>query len=259
MDARQVIIDATAALLAASSTGDVSTRAVCEAAGVRQPVLYRWFGDKDGLLAATVDHVWDRYLGTKRSARKSGDPLEDLRAGWDGHTAFALAHPNAYKLMFAPALRSTPGAAQESMRLLREDLERLAVQGRLRVPADVAARMVMAANSGVALALITRPELYPADGLSALVRDAIHRAVLVDPAADTAARDAPAAAACTLLASLDGLTPEPFSPAESALLGQWLERIPASGPLGPGPAARSGGGRAGIGPRSLTPPKDRSS
>jgi AcrR family transcriptional regulator len=241
MDTRQAIIEAAAALLEDSSTGDVSTRAVCEAAGVRQPVLYRRFGDKDGLLAATVDHVWNQYLGTKRAAQRSDDPLENLRAGWDRHTAFALAHSNAYKLMFAPALRSAPGAAQEAMRILREDLERLAVQGRLRVPADVAARMVMSANSGVALALITRPALYPDAGLSELVRDAIHRAVLVDPGADASAHDARTAAAVTLLASLDGLTPEPFSPAEAALLEQWLERIPASGPADSGPPGRPGG------------------
>jgi len=220
MDTRSAIIEATATLLAQSPSGDVSTRAVCEAAGVQQPVLYRLFGDKDGLLAATVDHVWDQYLGAKRAAEKSDDPLEDLRAGWDSHTAFALAHPNAYKLMFAPALRSAPEAAEEAMRILREVLERLAAQGRLRVAPDSAARMVMSANTGVALALITRPALYPDTGLSTLVRDAIHRAVLLDPVADTTVHDIRAAAATTLLASLGDLTPEPFTPAESALLGQ---------------------------------------
>ncbi|GCB43008.1 tetR family transcriptional regulator [Streptomyces sp. NL15-2K] len=207
----------------------MSTRAVCEAAGVQQPVLYRLFGDKDGLLAATVDHVWDQYLAGKRAAEKSEDPLQDLRAGWDSHTAFALAHPNAYKLMFAPALRSVPEAAEEALRILREVLERLAAQGRLRVTPEVAANMVMTANTGVALALVTRPTLYPDPGLSVLVRDAIHQAILLEPRAGTTAGDVRAAAAATLLSSLDELTPQPFTSAESALLGQWLAQIPASG------------------------------
>lgn len=231
MNTRSLIIEAAAELIAQSPSGDVSTRAVCEAAGVQQPVLYRLFGDKDGLLAATVDHVWDQYLETKRAAEKSADPLRDLRAGWDSHTAFALAHPNAYKLMFAPALRSVPEAAEEAMRILRGDLERLAAQGRLRVAPEIAARMVMSANTGVSLALITRPSQYPDAGLSRLVRDAIHQAILLDPATgmtDTTAADARAAAATTLLSSLDDLTPEPFTPAESALLGQWLTQIPTS-------------------------------
>ncbi|MGW6456960.1 TetR/AcrR family transcriptional regulator [Streptomyces sp. NPDC055078] len=225
MDARSAIIEAAAALLAQSPSGEVSTRAVCEAAGVQQPVLYRFFDGKDGLLAATVDHVWDQYLETKRTAEKSEDPLRDLRAGWDSHTAFALTHPNAYRLMFSPTLRSEPEAAEEAMRILRGVLERLAVLGRLRVPPDVAARMVMSANTGVALALITRPAQYPDTSLSILVRDAIHRAILLDPATDTSADDVRRAAATTLLSSLDGLTPEPFTAAESGLLGQWLTRL----------------------------------
>ncbi|MFF3934963.1 TetR/AcrR family transcriptional regulator [Streptomyces phaeofaciens] len=232
MDTRSVIIDAAADLLAHSSSGDVSTRAVCEAAGVQQPVLYRLFGDKDGLLTATVDHVWDQYLGSKRAAEKSADPLQDLRAGWDSHTAFALAHPNAYKLMFSSVLRSEPEAAEEAMRLLREVLERLAAQGRLRFTPDVAARMVMTANTGVALALITRPALYPDPHLSVMVRDAIHRDILLDTPADTSADDIRQAAATTLVSSLGALTPQPFTPAESALLRQWLTHIAESGQTG---------------------------
>ncbi|MFI1166934.1 TetR/AcrR family transcriptional regulator [Streptomyces sp. NPDC020801] len=232
MDTRSSIIEATAALLAQSPSGDVSTRAVCEAAGVQQPVLYRIFGDKDGLLSATVDYVWDQYLGSKRAAEKSEDPLQDLRAGWDSHTAFALANPNAYKLMFSPVLRSVPEAAEEALRILREVLERLAAQGRLRVTPEVAAHMVMTSNTGVALALITRPTLYPDVSVSVAVRDAIHRAILFDPVSDTAEHDVRKAAATTLLSSLDELTPQPFTPAESALLRQWLSQITESGPIG---------------------------
>ncbi|WP_328931344.1 MULTISPECIES: TetR/AcrR family transcriptional regulator [unclassified Streptomyces] len=228
MNTRSLIIEAAAELIAQSPSGDVSTRAVCEAAGVQQPVLYRLFGDKDGLLAATVDHVWDQYLETKRAAEKSADPLQDLLAGWDSHVAFALAHPNAYKLMFAPALRSMPEAAQEALRILRAVLERLAAQGRMRIAPEIAARMIMTATTGVALGLIMRPALYPDTGLSTQVRDAMVQAILLDPAADAAPGDARAAAATTLLSSLDDLTPQPFTSAESALLGQWLTQIPTS-------------------------------
>ncbi|XKK61419.1 TetR/AcrR family transcriptional regulator [Streptomyces sp. ARC32] len=229
VDTRSSVIEAAAELLARSPSGDVSTRAVSEAAGVQQPVLYRLFGDKNGLLKATVDYVWDQYLGSKRAVEESDDPLQDLRSGWDSHTAFALAHPNAYKLMFSSAPGSEPEAAEEAMSLLRAVLGRLAKQGRLRVALDVAARMVMTANTGVALALITRPTLYPDADLSVAVRDAIHRAILLDPAADTAAHDARRAAATTLLSSVDDLTPQPFTSAEAALLGQWLGQIAGTG------------------------------
>lgn len=225
MNARSRILEAAADLLASSDTGDIATRAVCEAAGVQQPVLYRIFGDKDGLLAAATDYVWEQYLGMKRAAPISADPLDDLRSGWDTHTEFALHHQNAYKLLFSPALRSKPEAAEESMRLLREVLDRLARQGRLRVPVEDAARMIMAANSGVALALILRPEMYPDRGLSTSVRDAVHAAVLTHTAAPDAAGQALTSAITTVQAALPELTPDPLHPAEAALLGVWLDRL----------------------------------
>ena len=101
MTTKAVILQKAAELLAASPNGDIATRAVCEAAGVTQPVLYRLFGDKDGLLAAVADAAWEAYLSDKRAAEASADPLEDLRHGWDQHMAFALAHPHAYRLVFA--------------------------------------------------------------------------------------------------------------------------------------------------------------
>ncbi len=193
-------------------------------------MLYRLFGDKDGLLAATVDHVWDQYLETKRAAEKSADPLHDLLAGWDSHVAFALAHPNAYKLMFAPALRSTPEAAQEALRILRAVLERLAAQGRMRIAPEIAARMIMTATTGVALGLIMRPALYPDTALSTQVRDAMVQAILLDPAADTAPDDARAAAATTLLSSLDDLTPNRSPPRSRPCSGSGSRRSPPPPP-----------------------------
>ncbi len=219
-----MILERAAELLASSSSGDVSTRAVCEAAGVGQPVLYRLFGDKDGLLAAVVDRVWDEYLSMKRAARASADPLEDLRRGWDNHTAFALAHPHAYRLLFGGALASMPEAVDEAMGLLRGILERLAAQGRLRMPPEDAARFVMAANSGVSLGLILRPDSYPDPSISTDARDAAFRAILADTDdSEPGGADAAGVAATTLRAHLtesDALTA-----GEKALMREWLERI----------------------------------
>jgi AcrR family transcriptional regulator len=35
-----------------------------EAVGVGAPVLYRLFGDKNGLLAAVIDRAFERYLAS---------------------------------------------------------------------------------------------------------------------------------------------------------------------------------------------------
>jgi len=203
--------------MARSASGDVSTRAVCEAAGVTQPVLYRLFGDKDGLLAAVADHVWEQYLSGKRAAEHSSDPLDDLRAGWDNHTAFALSHPHAYRLVFGSALAAEPAALAEAMRLLGSVTQRLAAAGRLRVSPEEAARVVMAANSGVALGMILRPGEF-ARTASDEVREATLRGILVDEAAAD-----PLAVAVTTLRA--GLPAAAFTAAEAGLLDEWLARL----------------------------------
>lgn len=232
MNTRSQIIEVTARLLADSPTGEISTRAVCEAAGVQQPVLYRHFGDKDGLLAATVDHVWEQYLGMKRAAVASDDPLDDLVVGWRSHVDFALEHPHAYRLVFASSLKTAPEAPEEAMRLLRQVLDRLAAQGRLRLPPADAARLVLAANSGVCLSLLLRPSAYPDRSIAELMRESVFQIILTDAATPTPGSDAAAIAATTLRSALaqpaDAPAPAPapeFSPAEAALLDEWLERI----------------------------------
>lgn len=227
MEPRALIVEKAAELLAQSPTGDVSTRAVCEAAGVTQPVLYRIFGDKDGLLAAVVDRVWDDYLGMKRAAVPSSDAVQDLLSGWDNHVAFACAHPHAYRLLFGTRLTTRPEAAVEAMTLLRAVLTRIAEQGRLRMPPEEAAQVVMAANTGVALGLLLHPELFGDTSVATAVRDATVRAVLTDPTDPTGAAggsvDAPSVAATTLRAHLaDGGS---FTAGEAGLLDEWLERI----------------------------------
>lgn len=221
VNTRSVILKRAAELLAQSPNGDISTRTVCEAAGVGQPALYRLFGDKAGLLAAVADEVWGDYLSAKRTVTPSDDPLEDLRRGWDNHTAFALANPHAYRLLFGTALSTKPEGAAEAMRLLQSILDRVASSGRLRVdPAD-AARVVMAANTGVALALILRPDSYPDLAISVTTREATLGGLLA--AGPVAKGEASTVAATTLRAELEESTV--FTAAENALLREWLGRI----------------------------------
>ncbi|GAA3152444.1 hypothetical protein GCM10020255_031890 [Rhodococcus baikonurensis] len=143
----------------------------------RRPALYRQFGDKDGLLAAVVEAGFFEYLAGKRAATPSDDPVADLRAGWDAHTAFALAHPAHYRLMHSPSAQSADTALQ-AQALLRSVLERCAAAGVLTVSVDVATQMVMSANAGVALMLVVRPEQYPDPTLSQRVRDGIFASII---------------------------------------------------------------------------------
>ncbi|WP_370941763.1 TetR/AcrR family transcriptional regulator [Amycolatopsis sp. cg5] len=222
MNARTAILEAAADLLATSPIADVSTRAVCEAAGVGAPTLYRHFGDKEGLLTAVVDHGFEQYLASKRSAKPSADPVRDLRDGWDNHVDFAVKHPSYYRLMHSPSVTSTPAAAVEAHGLLLAAVERVAAAGRLRVPPPVAAEMIMTANIGVALMLVSRPEMYDRE-TSVKVRDAVHHAVLT--AQDTVDGQDTETAAVQLAARLRQRPDTRLSPGETALLHELLNRL----------------------------------
>ncbi|MEO3876466.1 TetR/AcrR family transcriptional regulator [Nonomuraea sp. B12E4] len=227
MDQRSRIILAATELLEASPNGDISTRGVGEKAGLQQPVIYRLFGDKDGLLSAVADHGFGEYLAAKRAAVPTSDPVADLRRGWDDHTRFALEHPNVYRLMYAPGLASAPKSVGEAHELLRSVLERVARAGRLAIELDRAAEIVISANSGVALALLTRPELHRSAELSVRVRDIVLAGILT-PEPDAGPQPAPLGvpqAATTLAALLRSQPPESFSPAERELLAEWLTRL----------------------------------
>lgn len=243
---RERLLDAAAALLASEGPA-VSTRAICEAAGVTAPTLYHYFGDRDGLLAAVVTHGFTAYLDAKRTLESSGDPIADLRAGWDNHIAWGTANPHFYALMYGqvrPGHRAA--AADEATDLLRGKLEVAARAGLLLVPVGLGVRMIMSANVGLTLQLISNPEAA-ADDLSARVRETTFAGILrlsttvptdAVAAASTPVADADIArSAITLKAALaagsDSPDAEaPLAAAELALLDVWLDRIALLNPLG---------------------------
>jgi AcrR family transcriptional regulator len=227
------ILEVAAALVAESSNGDVSTRAVCEAAGVGAPALYRHFGDKEGLLSAVVDHGWDKYLTTKRDRAPGTDPVEDLRDGWDSHVEFALGNPNLFRLMHSPAMRTPPAAALESHRILTSDLQRAAAQGKLTMAPELAAQIIMSANVGVALMRVSRPATFTDESVSRRVRDAVHATVFTPdvtrsrgPAEEDAGPMETATEADSDLVEADSAQVEPRVPATAAHLNALLRRSP---------------------------------
>lgn len=222
------MIEAAERLLATSSDFDISTRAVCEAVGVTQPVLYRIFGDKRGLLDAVAEAGLERYAAHKAELKQTGDPVADLHAGWDDHMAFARDNPALYQLMFSP--RSGSGAAtyRRVLDLLEASLMRCAAVGALTVDPAAAARLILSANIGVALSQIARPELFADPRLSHQARDAVFGAVLTEPSPRGHA-DPVRAAARQLRSQLALSGTTALEDAEVALLDRWLDRISAEG------------------------------
>jgi AcrR family transcriptional regulator len=143
------ILAAASKLLAKGGAAAVTTRAVCEAAGVTAPTLYHHFGDKDGLLGALVAQGVTAFMERKRANQQTADALADLERGWGIWTGFAVDHPQLFRLM-VESTRNDPSVGQEAFDVMRVMIERLAADGRLTTDAETAARTIWAAANGVA-------------------------------------------------------------------------------------------------------------
>lgn len=189
-----------------------------------QPVLYRLFGDKRGLLDALAERGLQRYVARKAELEASGDPVRDLRAGWDDHLAFAAEHAALYQLMFTPRPWTGARARAGIMELLSATLTRCAAAGALRSTVAEAAAMLLSANVGLALNRIAHPDLFGAPSVSDALRDAVFGRILATPEA-TPDEDPLASAARRLSAQLAVTHPTMLVDEEAALLRLWLDRL----------------------------------
>jgi AcrR family transcriptional regulator len=222
---RQRLLASAARLLAETGTS-VSTRAICDAADVTAPTLYHYFGDRDGLLQAVVAHGFSEYLARKKSLESTGDPIEDIRRGWFDHQDWGLSNPAFYTLMYGQV---RPGqhasAADEGEQLLLDKLNAAARRGLLRVPPAIACHVILSANIGLTLQLISQPEWGEGD-VSGRLLESLLAGVMNPGGSDAAGAPWPTSVSAIALKSALAADPHPaLAAAELPLLGAWLDRL----------------------------------
>jgi AcrR family transcriptional regulator len=223
---RERIIRAASDLLAAGGRDAVSTRAVCAAAEVQAPTIYRLFGDKQGLLDAVAVDGFQGYLSGKTALAETGDPVGDLRHGWDLHVRFGVENPALYSLIYGDARPGVASpAAQQASAVLAKQIRRIAEHGRLRVSESRAAHLIHAGGCGTTFTLISLPEAERDPLLSTLARESVIAAVTTD-GADTVAGSGPTGIAVALRAVAPQLTA--LTDAERRLLTEWMGRVASS-------------------------------
>src|ERR687894_1658889 len=232
---RDRIVRAAAELLAEGGRESVSTRTVAEAAGVQAQTIYRQFGDMRGLLDEVASFGFSSYLRDKTARERAEDPVEDLRRGWDLHVGFGLENPGFYTLMYGdPKPGVEPTAAREADEILHGLVRRVAEAGRLRVGVENAVQMIHAAGLGVTLTLIGTEPKDRDPALSEAIREAILAAITTDAAPDTATGHDRVPGRAVALKAVLPEAPAGFTPPESALLSEWLDkpaRPPGLSPL----------------------------
>lgn len=225
---RERVLRAAVTLLTKSGRDAVTTRSVAEAAKVQPPVLYRLFGDKEGLLEAVAVYGFLKYLAKKEPPALCTDPVEGLRRGWDMHVDFGLANPELYLLMYAksgPVVDSP--AALHARGLLKQHMQHVAAAGRLRESLERACDLYHAAAVGVVLSLLAKTPEERDMAISPTMRDLVLTHITVARSRASNEGDSIAVAANHLhalfITSRD--TQRVLSQAEESLLGEWLQRL----------------------------------
>jgi AcrR family transcriptional regulator len=100
---RESICDVAELLFARHGPDGVTMRQLADALGVSAMTPYRYFADKDAILAAVRTRAFDAFARTLEQARAGAKRGGGERAGMAAYLDFALAHPAAYRLMFDTA------------------------------------------------------------------------------------------------------------------------------------------------------------
>jgi len=104
-DRRKELLDAAVTAIRRHGSA-VTMRDLAAEAGVTKPILYRHFGDRDGLVAALAARFSSELLGALRGAlvpAEGADPRTILATTVDAFVAFLEREPDVYRLLVQKA------------------------------------------------------------------------------------------------------------------------------------------------------------
>jgi AcrR family transcriptional regulator len=77
----------------------VSMDEIASEAGITKPVLYRHFGDKDGLYEALTERYVDELKTALKPATRASEPRDRLAAAIDAYLAYVEREPERYRFL----------------------------------------------------------------------------------------------------------------------------------------------------------------
>lgn len=155
-DFRQRLCDAAEHLFAERGAEGVTIRELAAAVGVSPMTPYRYFKDKDAILAAVRARAFDRHAAALEAAyaATANDRAARPNALADAYIRFAEENPEAYKLMFdvrQPSAGDYPElvrAGDRSYRTMTLQLSEKAAEGALPGDPEKIGQMYWAALHG---------------------------------------------------------------------------------------------------------------
>jgi AcrR family transcriptional regulator len=102
-DSEQAIMDAARHILAREGPDGLSMRSVADRVGMSATAIYRYFENKDALVARVVQSGFDRFGEYLRdaAARHPSGSLDRLAALGEAYIRFALENQEYFKLLFS--------------------------------------------------------------------------------------------------------------------------------------------------------------
>ncbi len=155
-DFRERLIEVAERLFAEIGPGAVSMRQLAAELGVSPMTPYRYFRDKDDILAAARASGFDRFAAALEAAYDtSDDPVARAQNVGEAYLRFAFDNPSAYRLMFdlaQPTEANYPElirAATRARATMSHYSQGLLDAGLIRGDPDVVAHVYWAAIHGL--------------------------------------------------------------------------------------------------------------
>jgi AcrR family transcriptional regulator len=124
---REELLDAATDAIRRDGPG-ISMEAMAAAAGVTKPILYRHFGDRDGLVLALAGRFSTNLMEQlQRSLSAAAEPRDLLASTIDTFVAFIEADPELYRFLVHRAVREETGAADELHGFIRQVSQQVTV------------------------------------------------------------------------------------------------------------------------------------
>lgn len=182
-DFRERLCVAAERLFAEHGPAGVTMRQLASELGVSPMTPYRYFKDKDAILAAVRANGFARFARAMKAAFESeSEPTAQSREVGRAYVDFALKHPDAYRLMFdfaQPNEADYPDlveAASAARQMLVRHAEGMVRSGQVKGDPEMVAHMLWAALHG-AVVLQMAGKLSPNIDPAALRRETF-RAIL---------------------------------------------------------------------------------
>lgn len=153
---RARICDAATKLYARKGEDAITMRELAKALDCSPMGLYRYFRDRDEIIAALKTDAFDRFAdGLEAAFARGGDPFARAREVGRAYLTFALENPNAYRLMFDLVQATTrrysalSAASSRASRTITRHVKDLAAAGVVKGDPDKIGAALWAAAHGV--------------------------------------------------------------------------------------------------------------